>query len=169
MQLHIGHVGKGKSERSFRTVKDKFFNTLDWDSYTNIDDIQKDYDAFLKTGYLNSVHSSLKCTPRERFMKDIDNISRETNEFVDEAFLHRIIRNVRKDSTISFRDMSYEVPTEYIKDKVTLKYLPENYDELFLYENDKRVATITAIDKIANSKRKRNKEISMYREENNNV
>ena len=89
-----------------------------------------------------------------------------TNEQIEECFLNRETRNVRNDATISFRDMLYEVPQEFIKKKIVIKYKPTQIDELYIY-NDKneRVCSIKVIDKVSNSKMKRNEKISMYRKE----
>ena len=76
------------------------------------------YSEFLNKEYINKEHSSIQQTPRERFMRDVSNIKRLTNEQIEECFLHRKTRNVRNDATISFRDMLYEVPQEFIKKKI---------------------------------------------------
>lgn len=166
MQNRIHLNGKGKVERCFRTVKDKFFNCLDWNTIVDINQAQNMYSEFLNKEYINKEHSSIQQTPRERFMRDVSNIKRLTNEQIEECFLHRETRNVRNDATISFRDMLYEVPQEFIKKKIVIKYKPTQIDELYIY-NDKneRVCSIKVIDKVSNSKMKRNEKISMYRKE----
>lgn len=166
MQSLIHLNGKGKVERCFRTVKDKFFNCLDWNRIIDISQVQKMYDEFLNKEYINKEHSAIQQTPRERFMKDFSNIKRITDEQIEECFLHRETRNVRSDATISFRNFLYEVPQEFIKKSIVIKYKPTQIEELYIY-NDKneRVCSIKAIDKISNSMMKRNEKISMYRKE----
>ena len=88
------------------------------------------------------------------------------DEEIEEAFLHRETRNVRNDATISFRDILYEVPQEYIKKKIVIKFDPSNTNELYIYnDNNERLCSITPINKVDNSKMKRNEKISMYRGE----
>ena len=166
MQNHIHLNGKGKVERCFRTVKDKFFNCLDWNNIIDINQAQNMYDAFLNKEYINQEHSAIQQTPRERFMNDFSNIKRITDEEIEECFLHRETRNVRSDATISFRNFLYEVPQEFIKKSIVIKYKPTQIEELYIY-NDKneRVCSIKAIDKVSNSIMKRNEKISMYRKE----
>ena len=48
------------------------------------------YNEFLNIEYLNTNHSAINMTPKERFMKDIEHISRKTNEDIEESFLHRV-------------------------------------------------------------------------------
>lgn len=124
------------------------------------------YTEFLENSYINKLHSAIKSTPKEKFMKDFLNIKRKTDEEIEEAFLHRETRNVRNDATISFRDILYEVPQEYIKKKIIIKFNPSNTNELYIY-NDKneRMCSITPINKVDNSKMKRAEKVSMYRGE----
>ena len=84
------------------------------------------YTEFLNSSYLNSVHSSINMAPRERFMKDYDNISRKTNDDIDECFLHKATRLVKSDSTISLNNLLYEVPQQFIKKYINIKYDPED-------------------------------------------
>ena len=153
-------------ERCFRTVKDRFFNCIDWNSITDISQAQNMYTDFLNKDYLNKEHSSIQMTPKERFMKDFSNIKRKTDEQIEESFLHRETRMVRNDATISFRDFLYEVPQEFIKKKVVIKFKPTQLDELYIYnDRDERVCSIKPIDKISNCKIKRGEKISMFRKE----
>ena len=124
------------------------------------------YKEFLNNEYNNTRHSAINTSPKDRFMKDYSNLRRKTNEEIDECFLHRETRNVRNDATISFRDFFYEVPQEFIKKKITIKFNPSKWDVLYIY-NDKneRVCEIKQIDKVSNSQAKRLETVSMYRKE----
>ena len=106
----LAEAVSGKVERAFRTVKDKFFNKIDWNSITDIEQAQSMYTEFVNSEYANKIHSSINKTPKERFMEDYSNIQRKTDEQIEECFLHRETRNVRNDATIQFRDSLYEVP-----------------------------------------------------------
>lgn len=127
------------------------------------------YTEFLNESYINTKHSSIEMAPRERFMKDFENIKRKTNEQIEESFLHTIKRNVKSDSTISLNAVLYEVPQKYIKTTITVKYNPENMEELYIYgENGKRLETVKKLDKQANSKYKRQERVNLYQEEGEN-
>ena len=117
---------------------------------------------------LGTKHSAIGTTPKERFMRDFSNISRKTDIQIDECFLHRSIRLVKSDATISFNNTIYEVPQQFIKKYITIKYNPEDLSELYIY-NDKneRLHTIKSIDKISNSKYKRQEIFNLYRQEDN--
>lgn len=169
MQNRIHLEESGKVERSFRTVKDGFFNTIDWSVINSIEQAQSMYNEFLNSSYLNTKHSAINMTPRERFMKDYSNISRKIDNQIDECFLHRVVRLVKTDSTISLNNTIYEVPQQYIKKYITVKYNPEDMSELYIY-NDKnqKLHTIKSVDKISNSKYKRQENnFNLYRQEEN--
>lgn len=169
MQNRTRQDGKGKVERCFRTVKDEFFNTLDWSQIKSIEQVQEMYTEFLNSSYINTKHSSIEMSPRERFMKDFDGIKRKTNEQIEESFLHTIKRNVKSDSTISLNSVLYEVPQKYIKTTITVKYNPENMEELYIYGADgKKIETINKLDKQSNSKYKRQERVNLYQEKGEN-
>ena len=94
------------------------------------------YTEFLNKEYINKEHSAIKQTPRERFMQDFSNIKRITDDDIEECFLHRETRNVRNDATISFRNFLYEVPQEFIKKAIVIKFKPTQIDELCNTQKD---------------------------------
>ena len=153
-------------ERCFRTVKDGFFNTLDWNNIKSIEQAQEMYTEFLNSSYLNVVHSAINMSPRERFMKDYDNISRKTDDQINECFLHKATRLVKSDATISLNNILYEVPQQFIKKYINVKYNPEDLSQLYIYnEKNQRLHTVKSVDKISNSKCKRQEVVSLYRTE----
>lgn len=137
---------------------------MDWNTIQNIEQAQTMYNEYLNTNYINSKHSAINMPPRERFMKDYDNISRKKDEEIEECFLHRVQRLVKTDSSISLNNIVYEVPQQFIKKYITVKYNPEDLSQLYIY-NDKneRLHTIKGIDKISNAKYKRQEIVSLYR------
>lgn len=146
----------GKVERCFRTVKDNFINCTDWNSFSSLEDLNERYYNYVNTEYNNHFHSSIDDTPRNRFMKDYSLLKFvSTNELLDEYFLHSIERKVSTDSTVQVCCKSFEVPSKYIKQRITIKYSPHNLEVAYIYENSKKVETIYPVRKIENSKIKR--------------
>ena len=140
---------------------------MDWNNITSIEQAQDMYTEFLNNSYLNSIHSSIDIAPRDRFMKDFEKISRKSDEEINECFLHKVVRRVKSDSTISLNSIIYEAPQQFVGKYITIKYNPEDMSKLYIY-NDKneRLHIIKAVDKISNSKYKRQDIVSFYREEN---
>ena len=140
---------------------------MDWNNITSIEQAQDMYTEFLNNSYLNSIHSSIDIAPRDRFMKDFEKISRKSDEEINECFLHKVVRRVKSDSTISLNSIIYEAPQQFVGKYITIKYNPEDMSKLYIY-NDKneRLHIVKSVDKISNSKYKRQDIVSFYREEN---
>jgi hypothetical protein len=109
----------------------------------------------------NTVYSSTKVTPLERFLTTKEHIRKpKSQEWLDECFHNRIIRKVNNDATVSIDGVYYDVPPQFIKMKVEIRYLPDNMENAYiLYE--KMHFPIVATDKVANSKTKRNNKLPL--------
>ena len=146
----------GKIERSFRTVKDNFINCTNWNTFTSLEDLNEKYYNYVNFEYNNHFHSSIENTPRKRFMQDYHLLKFiPTGELLDEHFLHSFERKVATDSTIQLSCKTFEVPSKYMKQKITVKYDPHNLQIAYIYENGKKVETIYPVKKVDNSKVKR--------------
>ena len=146
----------GKIERSFRTIKDNFINCIDWNSFSSLEDLNERYYNYVNSEYNNNFHSSIQDTPRNRFMKDYNLLKFvPSNEILEEYFLHSFERKVSTDSTVQLFCKSYEVPSKYMKQKITVKIDPHHIDKAYIYENGKNIETIYPVKKIENSKIKR--------------
>lgn len=144
-------------ERAFRTIKDNFINCTDWNTFTSLEELNDRYYNYVNTEYNNNLHSSIEDTPRKRFMKDYSLIKFvKSDEILEEYFLHSFERKVSTDSTIQLFNKNYEVPSKYIKQKLTIKINPHDLEIAYIYENDKKIETIYPVKKIENSKMKRN-------------
>ncbi len=51
-----------------------------------------------------------------------------SREWLDECLLNRVVRKVRKDSTVSIDSVSYDVPMQFISQKVEIRYVPSDMD-----------------------------------------
>ncbi len=77
-----------------------------------------------------------------------------SREWLEESFLNRVTRKVRKDATVPIDCVSYDVPMQFISQKVEIRYLPEDMDSAFiLYEGEH--FPIRATDKNENCRTKR--------------
>lgn len=160
---------KAKQERLFRTIKDGWMRCTDWNIFTSLDDVKTSLSKFLYNNYINKIHSIIKMTPNERWHNEYKNIVFLDDDFIDECFLHRTNNKVRKDMTISFKTEFYEVPYKYIGKIIELRYDPNNLNELYLYENNKRICIVKKVDKVANGKIKRKNGIDYSKVINNEI
>lgn len=131
-------ASKGKVERHFRTLKERWLYTLDISSITSLaqfNSLLKDY----MRSYNTTFHRGIDATPLERFEASSDHPKRPlSSQWLDECFYNRITRKVRKDSTVSIDSVCYDVPMQFISMKVDIRYLPNDMDSAYiLYEDEK--------------------------------
>ena len=148
---------KAKIERSFRTVKDNFLNCEDWTKYTSLKELNDSYRNYIVTEYNSKYHSGIKDIPRNRFQRDYDRIKFiSSHEEVDKMFLHVEEKPVAQDATIRLGKKDFEVPQKYIKQRIIVKYSPEDLSFVYIYnDKTKELEKAYPVDKIANSKIKR--------------
>lgn len=148
-------ASKGKCERFWRTMKETWVYNLKTDTIPSIECFNEMLRNFIRD-YNTSLHSGIGTTPIERFHDTCQDIRKsQSQEWLDECFYNRITRKVRNDSTISINKTSYDVPMQFIKMKVDIRFLPDDMDQAFiLYENVK--FPIRKTDKVANCNTKRN-------------
>lgn len=116
---------KAKIERWFRTLKDHFIADLDMKEYTDdLDKLRCDLRSYAQS-YNQTVHSSLKMTPQDRFFNEASLIIRLDSQRIDEIFLLELERRVSKDGVIVIDNEEYEVDYKYASKRVLLRYTPD--------------------------------------------
>jgi transposase InsO family protein len=149
-------TSRGKIERVFRTIKDGWMNAIDWNTFSSLEEVNASLSAFLSESYTNDTHSSLNCTPKERFLRDYDKLRHIPVEELDFHFLHRKECRVTNAATIKLLGMEYETPQQFIGAKIKIRYLPTDMSELFVFSDDNKLLhTIRPVKKVENSKIKR--------------
>lgn len=148
-------ASKGKVERNFRTLKERWLYGLDVKRITSICDFNR-----LLTDYIRShnttVHSTTGQSPFDRYQNTRSHIRiPKSREWLEECFLNRIYRKVSKDSTVSIDNAYYDAPMQFISNKVEIRYLPGEMDSAFILCDGTRFPLIKT-DKNANSRTKRN-------------
>lgn len=147
---------KGKVERSFRTIKENWINGLDWNNYKDLLGLNMDLAIYLNDKYNNAIHSTIKQTPKERYLKDTEVIKFLPDEQISNSFLHRVTRKVNNDATIRIKCLTFEVSQKYIGQKINVRYSAENLEEAYIFDELKKVETIYQLRRVDNSKIKRN-------------
>ena len=151
---------KGKLERYHRTFREQFLNEIHTHKLTSLDDLNARLWAWVEHDYHQTPHSQLedKKTPLERYRQDIIHIQllglQATQ--LNEIFYHRELRKVRKDATVHWEGLIYEVPHLYVGQTITL--VVDSHQQKALYiesASGERLGEVTLLDKIANLQRKR--------------
>ncbi len=147
---------KGKIERFFRTVKDNWVYNVDWSKFNSMDLINTEFNKYLSANYTHKPHSSLKMSPKERYLQDYDRFKFIPKEKIDEYFLHRVSRKVKKDASIQIKSELFEVPQKYIGQTINIRFSPNDYSKLYIYSSDNKLEdTAYPLNKVENSKIKR--------------
>ena len=147
---------KGKIERWFQTLQKQWQQLIDTSSFQSIDELNKSLNEYVELNYNRAYHNGIKDKPINKFLANIDNIKRFTEQELRNVFLYRVERKVKNDSTVSIDKEIYEVPSKYIGSKLYIRYDPTNNEEAFIFsENGERLERIVKVNKIDNSKLKR--------------
>jgi putative transposase len=143
---------RGKIERFFRTVRDRFLSGLG--EKVTLDELNEAFSLWLKEDYHNKEHRGIECTPMERYRESLNHadIRRVTRAELDEAFLTTHERIVNNDATISLKGKIYEVPAAYIRQRVEIRHPVDAPDELFLYDKGAKIARLKRLDAIENGR-----------------
>jgi len=148
-------AAKAKIERSWLSIKHRLINKLDPSAIPSLaafNELLADYIREYNVTY----HNGIKCTPMDRFNDTKSQmIIPKSMEWLDECFLNRITRKVRKDATVSINNLSFDVPMQFIGAKVDIRFRPNDLGSAFiLYENCKFPLRLT--NKVENCHTKRN-------------
>lgn len=116
--------GKGKLEKFHSTFRAQFLNEINLNKIASLDDINARLWAWLEQVYHQREHHGLNNqTPIDRWRQDLIHV-RPLTAFmaskIDDIFCHRFERRVRKDGTVSWNGMRFEVSYTLSGEKVTL-------------------------------------------------
>ena len=142
---------RGKIERFFRTVRDRFLSEITQE--TTLQELNASFSYWLND-YHHRVHTGIKEKPLDRYNRSANRIeiNRMSRSELDEIFLVRHERTVNNDATISFKGIIYEVPAAYIRQRIEIRHPVDDGGELFLYDNDVRVGRLKLVDTRENAR-----------------
>ena len=163
-------ASKGKIERNFRTLKNRWLYGLDTEQIRTLSEFNELLSTYIHQ-HNTTIHSSIKETPLDRFLRTRDHIRLpQSNRWLEECFHNRITRKVNNDSCISIDGVYYDAPPQFISMKVEIRYLPDAMDEAYILYEAKHYP-LRRTDKVANSRTKRNNlpKINYSKEESTHV
>jgi len=154
---------RGKVERFFRTVRERFLSSLQEGRLT-LEELNEAFALWLKDDYHHKLHTGIEERPIDRYNASVGRvlIRRLSREELDEIFLIRHERVVNHDATISFKGSLYEVPSAYIRQRIEIRHPVDAPEELYLYDNGIRVGRIKLLDKKENARTFRPQQISTH-------
>ena len=109
--------GKGKLERFHRTFRENFLNEIDINKIAGLDDLNARLWVWLEQIYHRRPHSGLNGkTPLDCWRESLVHVRPLGFKAakIDDIFCHRYERIVRKDGTVHWEGMCFEVPYELV-------------------------------------------------------
>jgi putative transposase len=160
--IHLLHAGvqdaeaKGCIERWHRTFREEVEDELP-SSPVTLAELNAKHWAWLGAEYHAREHDTTRRAPREHLLAEVDQIRpvpRSTK--LDEVFLHRDERLVRKDGTVRWRGGLLEVRPELCGKTVELRFDPSDEAALpRVFVNDRFACDTVPLDRLANMTRRR--------------
>ena len=148
-------ASKGKVERAFRTLKNRWLHGLDMATVTSLTQFNSLLSEYIRS-HNTTHHSTIDSTPINRFLASSSSIATpKSTDWLDECFHNRIKRKVNNDSCVSINKVSYDAPQQFIGMSVDIRFLPDAMDEAFILYDNKHYP-LKPTDKVANSITKRN-------------
>jgi putative transposase len=145
---------RGKIERFFRTVREGFLVDIKDDQTWDLRSLNEAFSRWLREHYHHAHHHGIEARPIDRYQISIRDYPRRrvAEETLDEFFLVTVERTVNRDCTVSLNGIFFEVPSQFIGQRVELKFSQETPGEVYLYDNGIRVSKIQPVDSVLNGK-----------------
>lgn len=148
-------ASKAKIERSFRTIKDTWLHGFDSSSVSSLDELNSLLNDYVRKRN-TTINRTIGETPMERYQRGNNHIRIPKNrEWLEESFMNRVTRKVNLDSTISIDSIYYDVPMQFIRTKVEVRFLPDCMQEAYIFFEGKKYP-IRITNREENSRTKRN-------------
>lgn len=153
-------TSKGKVERFFLTVRQRFLCSIDPTKIKSVDELNLLFWRWLEEDYHRKTHSALGVSPLDFFMSQTHKVQLFSDpELLKQHFLMRITRKVNHDATLSVDKVLYETDQNLANSRVEVRYEPEWLSipqrTLPLYQDGKLVGEARMINFYDNAKVKR--------------
>ena len=151
---------KGKVERNFRTLKERWLYGLDISHIHSLDEFNELLAAYIRK-HNTTEHSSTGETPLSRYLHSGRPVRKpQSTEWLDECFLNRTTRRVSRDATVELDCRCYDAPMQFIGQKVEVRYLPDDPEKVWVFSEEKRYP-MRLTDRVENGKTKRANQVSI--------
>ena len=148
-------ASKAKIERSFKTLKESWLYGFDPSTVSSLEELNRI--LVDKVHERNtSVNRMIGETPIERYQRGVNHVKiPKSKEWLDECFLNRVTRRVNLDSTISIDKVYYDVPMQFIRAKVEIRFLPDRMQDAYIFFEGRKYP-IRKTNRVENGRTKRN-------------
>jgi putative transposase len=147
-------ASKAKVERSFRTIKDSWLNGFDSSTVSSIEELNRLLADYIRKRN-TTINRAIGETPMERYQRGISHVKiPQSKEWLEECFMNRVTRKVNLDSTISIDSVYYDVPMQFIRTKVEIRFLPDKMNDAYIFFDGKKYP-IRQTNRVENCRTKR--------------
>src|SRR5690554_3788242 len=116
-------ASKGKVERFFGNVSQRFLPLFHQKEINSLDGLNKFFWQWLEKEYHRKTHSSLGIKPLDKYLSQMSQVRMvEDPESLKMLFLKREQRKVRHDGTISLKKYLFEVPPQFIGQRIEVRF-----------------------------------------------
>ncbi|MFQ5600897.1 MAG: DDE-type integrase/transposase/recombinase [Candidatus Krumholzibacteriia bacterium] len=145
---------RGKIERFFRTVRGRCLPRLTDKDLVSLETLGERFDHWLREDYHLRRHGGIEMKPLDRFLAGAErtSIKRLSPEEIDHAFMGRITRVVRNDATVKIDSIFFEVPPEFIGNRVDIRFPVAAPSNLILYRDDQPLTPLKPVDAADNAR-----------------
>jgi putative transposase len=155
-------AAKGVIEKWNRTWREEVEDELP-DHPIPLAEVVAKHDAWLAAEYHSRIHDTTGRAPREHWIEQAEQLRPlQRGKSLDEIFLHRERRTVRKDGTVRFGGGYLEIRAE-LSGKVELRFDPTRPDALpKVFVDDKFACDTVPLDRLANATRVRRRVVGAW-------
>lgn len=148
-------ASKAKIERSFKTLKESWLYGFDSSTVSSLEELNRILVDKVRERN-TSVNRMIGETPIDRYQRGVNHVKiPKSKEWLDECFLNRVTRRVNLDSTISIDKVYYDVPMQFIRAKVEIRFLPDRMQDAYIFFEGRKYP-IRKTNRVENGRTKRN-------------
>ncbi len=157
-------ASKGKVERFFRTVRERFLPLLPH-PLTSLEQLNEAFFLWLEEDYHRKEHSALGMSPLNRYLSQVNQLKLAPDpDTIHHLFLHTEKRRVNNDATISISGRFFEVPSHLIGQRLTVRFDPEDLSIVWLYLDDELLAQAKPVIPADNAIIKRQQHVLSFKD-----
>ena len=150
-------AAKGKVERLFGNVSQRFMPLFRQEQISSLDELNNFFWQWLEREYHRKEHSALGMSPLDRYLSQMSEVKMvEDPAALKVLFLKREYRKVRHDGTISLKGRLFEVPPLFIGQRIELRH-DEELKQVDIFAEGKKIAGAKAVNLADNAHTKRQK------------
>ena len=153
-------ASKGKVERNFRTLKERWLYGLDVSQIQGLEEFNRLLSEYIRR-HNTTKHGGTGQSPLERYLATNSRIRRpQSREWLEEAFQNRVVRSVNRDATVRLLNECYDAPMQFIGQKVEVRFLPGDTDSAYILYGGRHYC-LRLTDRVANGRTKRQAALSI--------